>query len=79
MERVMREKLRQTFVMSPPLCWQLDGPTALFELKLWVYRIFKEVDYWTKTAITTLDALPSVIAKERVRTSRVRTTRSTRR
>ncbi|XP_034067442.1 ciliary neurotrophic factor [Gymnodraco acuticeps] len=58
---------------------ELDGPTALFELKLWVYRIFKEVDYWTKTAITTLEALPSVIAKERVRTSRVRTTRSTRR
>ncbi|KAI3353204.1 hypothetical protein L3Q82_019752 [Scortum barcoo] len=58
---------------------ELDGPTVLFELKLWVYRIFEEVDYWTKTAINTLQALPSVISKERVRTARVRSTRSTRR
>lgn len=58
---------------------ELDGPTLLFELKLWVYRIFKEVDYWTKTAITTLQALPSVTAKERVRTMRARSTRSARR
>uniref|UniRef100_UPI0037E930D9 ciliary neurotrophic factor n=1 Tax=Semicossyphus pulcher TaxID=241346 RepID=UPI0037E930D9 len=58
---------------------ELDGPTVLFELKLWVYRIFKEVDYWTKTAITTLQALPSVMAKERARTRRVRSTRSARR
>ncbi|XP_051242239.1 uncharacterized protein LOC127355422 [Dicentrarchus labrax] len=56
-----------------------DGPTTLFDLKLWVYQIFKEVDYWTKMAITTLQALPSVIAKERVRTTRARTTRSARR
>lgn len=65
-------------VISSCSYWQLDGPTTLFELKLWVYRIFKEVDYWTKTAITTLQALPSVIAKERVMTTRVRSTRSTR-
>lgn len=58
---------------------ELDGPTVLFELKVWVYRIFREVDYWTKTAITTLQALPSVTDKERVRTARVRSTRSSRR
>ncbi|XP_026158630.1 ciliary neurotrophic factor [Mastacembelus armatus] len=57
---------------------ELDGPN-LFDLKIWVYRIFKEVDYWTKMAITTLQDLPSVIVKERVRTTRVRSTRSTRR
>ncbi|XP_074486151.1 ciliary neurotrophic factor [Sebastes fasciatus] len=59
---------------------ELDDPTVTFELKLWVYRIYKEVDYWTKTAITTLQALPTVIAKERARTTgRVRSTRSARR
>ncbi|XP_031141759.1 ciliary neurotrophic factor [Sander lucioperca] len=67
-------------VLTPSLeGLELDGPTILFELKLWVYRIFEEVDYWTKMAITTLQALPSVIAKERVRTTRVRSTRSARR
>lgn len=69
-----------TAVMTPSMeGLELDGPTALFELKLWVYRIFKEVDYWTKTAITTLQALPSVIAKEQARTTRVRNMRSSRR
>ncbi|XP_073334465.1 ciliary neurotrophic factor [Pagrus major] len=58
---------------------EIDGPTVLFELKLWVYRIYKEVDYWTKTAITTLQALPSVLAKERVMAPRLRSTRSARR
>ncbi|KAK5866109.1 hypothetical protein PBY51_020324 [Eleginops maclovinus] len=58
---------------------EIDGPTTLFELKLWVHRIFKEVDYWTKMAITTLEALPSVIAKESMMTTRVRSTRSARR
>ncbi|KAM8773393.1 ciliary neurotrophic factor [Acanthopagrus schlegelii] len=58
---------------------EIDGPTVLFELKLWVYRIYKEVDYWTKTTITTLQALPSVLAKERVMATRVRITRSARR
>lgn len=58
---------------------RLDDPTILFELKLWVYRIFKEVDYWTKTAITTLQAMPSVVAKERTRNTRVRSMRSARR
>ncbi|KAM8880517.1 uncharacterized protein AB9W97_015313 isoform 2-T2 [Spinachia spinachia] len=42
-----------------------DGSAGLFQLKLWVYRIFKELEYWTKTAITTLQALPSVSAKKR--------------
>ncbi|XP_076585419.1 ciliary neurotrophic factor [Chaetodon auriga] len=69
-----------TAVLTPSMeGLELDGPTVLFELKVWVYRIFKEVDYWTKTAITTLQALPSVTAKERVRTTRVRSTRSARR
>ncbi|XP_070782188.1 ciliary neurotrophic factor [Enoplosus armatus] len=69
-----------TAVLTPSLeGLELDGPAILFELKLWVYRIFKEVDYWTKTAVTTLQALPSVIAKERARTTRVRSTRSARR
>nr|XP_046270066.1 ciliary neurotrophic factor [Scatophagus argus] len=48
---------------------ELEGPTTLFELKLWVYRIFKEVEYWTKTAITTLQA------QERARTTRLRSAR----
>ncbi|XP_071360323.1 ciliary neurotrophic factor [Trachinotus anak] len=69
-----------TAVLTPNLeGLELDGPTTLFELKLWVYRIYREVDYWTKTAITTLQGLPSVIAKERVRTTRARSTRSARR
>ncbi|XP_074551012.1 ciliary neurotrophic factor isoform X2 [Halichoeres trimaculatus] len=58
---------------------ELDGPTVLFELKIWVYRIFKEVDYWTKTTITTLQALPSVTSKEHARSRRVRSTRRMRR
>ncbi|XP_042340927.1 uncharacterized protein LOC121941956 [Plectropomus leopardus] len=58
---------------------ELDSPSILFELKLWVYRVFREVDYWTKTAVTTLQALPTVTDKERVRTARVRSTRSARR
>lgn len=69
-----------TAVLTPSIeGLELDGPTVLFEVKLWVYRIYKEVDYWTKTTISTLQALPSVIARERVRTTRVRSTRSTRR
>ncbi|XP_069386892.1 ciliary neurotrophic factor [Paralichthys olivaceus] len=55
---------------------ELEGPSTLFELKLWVCRIFKEVEHWTKTTITTLQGLPDVISKERAR--RVRSTRSAR-
>ncbi|XP_026216173.1 ciliary neurotrophic factor [Anabas testudineus] len=58
---------------------ELEGPTVLFEIKLWVYRIFKEVEYWSKTAITTLQDLPTVKAKGRANTARVRSTRSARR
>lgn len=50
----------------------------MFELKVLVYRIYKEVDYWTKMAVTVLQSLPSVITKERVMTTRVRSMRSTR-
>lgn len=42
----------------------------MFELKLWQYRVFQEVDYWTKVAITTLRAFPPDISKETVRTRR---------
>ncbi|XP_057699635.1 ciliary neurotrophic factor [Corythoichthys intestinalis] len=48
---------------------------TVFEMKLWVFRVFTEVDYWAKTAVTVLQALP----KERVRISRLRSTRSSRR
>uniref|UniRef100_A0A667WLQ7 Ciliary neurotrophic factor n=1 Tax=Myripristis murdjan TaxID=586833 RepID=A0A667WLQ7_9TELE len=69
-----------TAVLTPSLeGLEIDGPTILFEVKLWIYRIFKELDYWTKTAITTLQGLPSVTAKERGRTTAVRRRRSTRR
>ncbi|XP_053195260.1 ciliary neurotrophic factor [Scomber japonicus] len=66
-------------VLTPSLDGLEIDSSTVFELKLWVYRIFKEVDYWTKMTITTLQALPSVIAKDRARTSRVRSTRSARR
>uniref|UniRef100_A0A3Q3IPX3 Uncharacterized protein n=1 Tax=Monopterus albus TaxID=43700 RepID=A0A3Q3IPX3_MONAL len=62
-----------------PSSLELDDPTVVFELKLWIYRIFTEVGYWAKTAITTLQGLPSVMAKERARTMRVRSMRRTRR
>lgn len=62
-------------VPTPSL--EVNGPTIVFELKLWVYRIFKEVDYWAKMTITTLKGLPSVIVMEPARTTRAR--RSTRR
>lgn len=66
-------------VLTPSLDGLEIDSSTVFELKLWVYRIFKEVDYWTKMTITTLQALPSVIAKDRARTARVRSTRSARR
>ncbi|XP_041840031.1 ciliary neurotrophic factor [Melanotaenia boesemani] len=69
-----------TTVLTPSLeGLELDGPTTVFELKLWVYRIFKEVDHWTKTAISTLQELLSGVAKARPRTMRFRSTRNTRR
>lgn len=75
---VMMMKVEAEFGDLSRSLWQIDSSTV-FELKLWVYRIFKEVDYWTKMTITTLQALPSVIAKDRARTARVRSTRSARR
>ncbi|XP_062244777.1 ciliary neurotrophic factor [Platichthys flesus] len=58
---------------------ELESPSSLFELKLWIYRIFKEVEHWSKTAITTLQGLPSVMDKERARGARLRSMRSARR
>ncbi|KAM3624428.1 uncharacterized protein V6R79_023308 [Siganus canaliculatus] len=57
---------------------ELVGPTTVFEIKVWVYRIFKEVEYWTKTTITTLQVMPSEMNKDRVRATRVRSMRSVR-
>uniref|UniRef100_A0A3Q0RZ06 Ciliary neurotrophic factor n=1 Tax=Amphilophus citrinellus TaxID=61819 RepID=A0A3Q0RZ06_AMPCI len=69
-----------TAVLTPSLeGLELNIPVNLFELKVWVYRIFKEVDYWSKTTITALKDLPSVTVKEGVRTTRARDRRSTRR
>lgn len=56
----------------------MNSPAAVFELKLWVYRIYVEVDYWTRTTVSVLQALPSATTKERVMTARVRSLRSTR-
>lgn len=68
-----------TAVLTPNLDGlELDGPSLLFDLKLWVYRIFREVDYWAKTASSVLQSPSSVIVKEQVRTTRARSTRSTR-
>lgn len=58
---------------------EIDGPTILFELKVWVYQIYKEVDHWTKTAITTLQGLPTVITKASGRSTQDRARRSCRR
>ncbi|XP_071767517.1 ciliary neurotrophic factor [Centroberyx gerrardi] len=69
-----------TAVLTPSLEGsEVDRPTVLFEVKLWIYRIFKELDYWTKTAITTLQALPSAAARERGRSGGIRRKRSARR
>lgn len=59
--------------------WQLEGPTALFELKIWVYRILQEVEFWSKMVITTVQALPTAITNKQARTAPVRATRSARR
>lgn len=53
---------------------EVECPTVLFEFKLWVYRVYKELDYWVKMAISTLQALH----KESAGSRRVRTTRSRR-
>lgn len=58
---------------------EVNVPTGLLDLKLWVYWVYKEVNYWSKTAANTLKDLPSVIIKEGARTTRARNRRSTRR
>uniref|UniRef100_A0A3Q2QE85 Ciliary neurotrophic factor n=1 Tax=Fundulus heteroclitus TaxID=8078 RepID=A0A3Q2QE85_FUNHE len=54
---------------------QSDGPTTAFELKTWVYRVFVEVEHWSKTAVTVLQELQSDTAMEPSK----RSTRSARR
>lgn len=44
---------------------QPESPSTLFELKLWIYRIYKEVEHWTKIAVATLKELQSDTPKER--------------
>ncbi|XP_038131582.1 ciliary neurotrophic factor [Cyprinodon tularosa] len=53
---------------------QLDGPTALFELKLWVYGIFMEVEHWSNTAIQIFQDLQpdaTKVPSKRTRSSRI--------
>ncbi|CAL8328426.1 unnamed protein product [Merluccius merluccius] len=40
-------------------CVEPDGSAVLFEVKMWIYRIFLELDYWSRTAVSTLQALPT--------------------
>ncbi|CAN9510399.1 unnamed protein product [Ophioblennius macclurei] len=57
--------------LLPPDILEVNSPTILFELKIWVYHIFRELDYWTKMTVTTLKNLPTVIiAEESVRPMR---------
>uniref|UniRef100_A0A3P9MQK6 Ciliary neurotrophic factor n=1 Tax=Oryzias latipes TaxID=8090 RepID=A0A3P9MQK6_ORYLA len=58
---------------------ELDGPTTLFQLKLWLLQVFSEVHHWSKAAVTTLQELLTNAADERSSTTRVRSTRSARR
>ncbi|TNN62787.1 hypothetical protein EYF80_027013 [Liparis tanakae] len=77
-EELLKAAGGNTTTPTPEL--ESGGSNGLFELKLWVYRIFKEVNYWAKTAITILQSLPSPITRERVMmTTRARSRRSTRR
>ncbi|KAM7394259.1 hypothetical protein PAMP_021072 [Pampus punctatissimus] len=90
--KMVKDRLSLLLINVGELLKAVDGPGVLmpnldrlegddstvFELKVWVYRIFKEVEHWTKTTITTLNTLPSVITKERVRTTRIRSMRSAR-
>uniref|UniRef100_A0A672FRP6 Ciliary neurotrophic factor n=1 Tax=Salarias fasciatus TaxID=181472 RepID=A0A672FRP6_SALFA len=78
--RSIGELLRATdggAVLTPSA--ELNSPTTVFELKVWVYQIFREVDYWTRTTVATLKDLPTVIAKREARTTRAaRSIRNTR-
>ncbi|XP_062334570.1 ciliary neurotrophic factor isoform X1 [Osmerus eperlanus] len=43
---------------------QIDGPTSggAFELKLWIYRIFSEVEHWSRMTTATLRSIPLVMS-----------------
>uniref|UniRef100_A0A8C5NHV0 Ciliary neurotrophic factor n=1 Tax=Gouania willdenowi TaxID=441366 RepID=A0A8C5NHV0_GOUWI len=56
---------------------QLESQNSVFDLKTWVYQVYKEVDYWTKIAISTVQGLPTIITKEMARTTSSRNIRST--
>ncbi|KAF6733483.1 hypothetical protein FQA47_020573 [Oryzias melastigma] len=58
---------------------ELDGPTTLFQLKLWLLQVFREVHHWSKAAANTFQELLGKAAEERSSTTRVRSTRSARR
>uniref|UniRef100_A0A3Q2QE80 Ciliary neurotrophic factor n=1 Tax=Fundulus heteroclitus TaxID=8078 RepID=A0A3Q2QE80_FUNHE len=72
-EKRLDQKPRQEQLFSS--LWQSDGPTTAFELKTWVYRVFVEVEHWSKTAVTVLQELQSDTAMEPSK----RSTRSARR
>ncbi|XP_037530258.1 ciliary neurotrophic factor [Nematolebias whitei] len=68
-------------ILAPNLDdFEVERLSNLFELKLWIYRIYREVEHWTRTAVATLKELSSDTPKERKRiTPATRSTRSTRR
>ncbi|KAG7274516.1 hypothetical protein CRUP_025709 [Coryphaenoides rupestris] len=43
----------------PTDCGEPDKAAVLFDVKMWIYRIFLELDYWSLTAVGTLQALPA--------------------
>uniref|UniRef100_A0A1A8D3A4 Uncharacterized protein n=1 Tax=Nothobranchius kadleci TaxID=1051664 RepID=A0A1A8D3A4_NOTKA len=49
---------------------ELNGPNVLFKLKLWVYRIYRDVEHWSKVAVTLLNELSSENPNERQRLMR---------
>ncbi|TWW59331.1 ciliary neurotrophic factor [Takifugu flavidus] len=82
--KMVKERLSLLIINTRELLKAVDGtvqtptvaelelvvPTAVFELKLWLYRVFQEVDYWIKMTITTLKALPPDLFKDNVRSRR---------
>ncbi|XP_056441993.1 ciliary neurotrophic factor [Gadus chalcogrammus] len=55
-------------------CQEPDGSTVLFEVKMWIYRIYRELEYWSKATITLLQA-PAGPASVRMSTRRRRNMR----
>ncbi|XP_046900477.1 ciliary neurotrophic factor isoform X4 [Hypomesus transpacificus] len=43
---------------------EIDGPASggTFELKLWIYRIFSEVEHWSRMTTATLRTIPLVMS-----------------